>query len=657
MVLSLKTFVTPGKNFLIQRPLTFSRAVFNRSTLAAGLLMAAGALPVEAGVKLAAVFGDHMVLQRDRNISVWGEGDPQATVEVTIASQHVTVSVGTNGTWQASLKPMPAGGPYRLTAAAGDTTVTIQDVLYGDVWLCSGQSNMQMPVKETLPAEQAMAVAKHARIRLGTVAKGWNATQQTSADIKWQVGTPAAAGNFSAVGYYFASELLQDPTLAKVPIGVIDSSVGGTMCEAWIPQTALAGCDPAILHDSMFGIKPAMLYNAMIAPLGHSPIKGVIWYQGEGNASHPETYPWLLSTLIAQWRLQFDSPDLPFAIVQLPDFSSPGDSYHWPWQREAQAQVARAIPHTSLVVGIETTDGNNLHPKQKREIGRRAALLVRRDVYQEKIVGSGPTFKAARVDETNIWVTFDTAGSPLASRLTNQEVRGFAVAGEDGIYHFASARIDGDRVSVHCAEVPAPKTVRYAWASVPNATLINEAGLPAAPFRTDDFAYDNIEVQPEPVSHVVRTSNYEIRVDGNGRVTSLAVRGAQFLANEPGLAGGTSIPVMFGSKSLADIQNLGPGLLSCSDGSVTFRLQFKPAGMVWSITNQDKDEIKFNIALSTSVRVDRPAESKLVTLSHNNSTVAIAGIDTVSYSDSGAVLQVGIKGKSSRELVFEMNEK
>jgi hypothetical protein len=400
-----------------------------------------------------------------------------------------------------------------------------------------------------------------------------------------------------------------------------------------------------------------MIYNAMIHPLGPASLTGVVWYQGEGNAGQPQTYPQLLSTLITTWRAQFDSPNLPFAIVQLPDFASPWGGYYWSWIRAAQAQVVRTVPHTSLVVGIETTDGYNLHPKQKWEIGRRTALLVRHDVYKENIAGAGPTLKTVRTGPTNIWLTFDIEGSRLINRATNEEVRGFAVAGDDGIYHYASARISGDRVSLECAEVPAPKTVRYAWAGVPHSTLADEAGVPAAPFRTDDFSPRNADVQSEPVSHEVTTSAYEIHVDGNGRVNSLAVRGVQFISNEPGTAGGTSIPVMFGARSLADIENPGPELLTCSDGSVTLSLRFQEEGMVWDITNAQKDEIDFNIALSAPVLVSRPAPAGIITLTHKKSTVAIKGIDSVSDAEDGKVLRVAVKGYSSREIVFDMSGK
>lgn len=281
-----------------------------------------------------------------------------------------------------------------------------------------------------------------------TAGKGWTASPSPSADIKWRTSSPETALNFSAVGYYFAIELLKDPKLAGVPIGVIDSSVGGTTCEGWIPNDTLARFDAKDLHDSMFGIKPGMLYNAMIAPLGRLGLKGVVWYQGEGNANQPGTYAKFLTT----------------------------------------SQAA-------LAVAIGTNDGFN--PKQNREIGRRLALLARRDAYQENLIPSGPSFKEAKMEGQAIRVIFDTKGDGLAS--SDGTVRGFALAGEDGQYRFADASIEGDSVIVKCGDISSPKSVRYAWAGVPSATLTNKTGLPAAPFRTDQQAPGGIEIQKQPV--------------------------------------------------------------------------------------------------------------------------------------------------------------
>jgi sialate O-acetylesterase len=397
-----------------------------------------------------------------------------------------------------------------------------------------------------------------------------------------------------------------------------------------------------------------MLYNAMIAPLGNSPIKGVVWYQGESNSGHPDTYPRLLGTLISDWRKQFDTPQLPFFIVQLPDYASQWDGFYWPWQREAQAKVVQSTPNTDLVIGINTTDGFNLHPKQKLEIGRRTALLARRDVYGENIVASGPVFKSARISGATVEVAFEPGDGGL-SNSSPGEVKGFMVAGHDGIYRFADAKIDGSDVILHYDQIPAPETVRYAWTGVPDSTLVNESGLPASPFRTDNFPCSNVEVQKEPVSHQVTTSAYEISVDGNGKITSLIVHGSQFISNEPGSAGGTSIPGAFGPRALAGIENLGPNLLACSDNDITFLLNFHENTMEWVLTNRSKDDLQFSVALNPKVTVTPTAGTKSFTLTHKKSSLTINGVDEATDSDDGKILQVTVKGGTSRQIQFDMS--
>ena len=605
-----------------------------------------------ADLKLASYFGDHMVLQRDQKTCVWGTANPGARVEVRIGGQKVTTTVAADGDWQAYLQPISAGGPYTLTATSDSQNVKLNDLLYGDVWLCSGQSNMQMPVKECVASEQQNTLADDPNLRLCTVGKGWNAKPQFSADIHWRVCTPDSAREFSAVGYFFANELLKDKTLGEVPIGVIDSSFGGTTCEGWIPEPALSAFPSNQLHDSMFSIKPSMLYNAMIAPLGKAAFKGVVWYQGESNSGHPDTYPRLLSTMITEWRKLFSEPDLPFFIVQLPDYASQWDGFYWPWEREAQEKVAQTTPRTTLVVGINTTDGFNLHPRTKLEIGRRVALAVRRAVYQEDIVASGPTFRSRNIEGSAIRVNFDTHDEGL-SNCAPGNVRGFAVAGSDEIYHFAEARIEGDSVIIRCNDVPAPRNVRYAWAGVPDSTLVNKAGLPAAPFRTDDFPYSNLEVQREPVSHQLTTPAYAIQIDGEGRVRSLTVGNAQFISNEPGLAGGSSIPGIFGNVDLPEIKEVGPALLSCGNGDFTFLLDFQKSGMKWDFVNKGKNDVKFNVALSPQVTIIPGKSGAEVTLRCRNSSMTVTGIDSVLKSENK--IQFEVKAGSSKSAIIEVN--
>ena len=607
--------------------------------------------PSLAGLELASPFADHMVLQRDRKVCIWGTGDDNTRVDVELASQRVTAIVGTNHCWKAYLTPEPAGGPCSMMVSSGESKITVKDILFGDIWLCSGQSNMQLLTKESDASEQKLMVAVREELRLCTVGKSSSTKPQAKADIKWRTCTQDTARNFSAVGYYFGSELIKSAAVSGVPIGLIDSSFGGTTCEGWIPQAALTNFNAQDLHDSMFSMKPSSLYNAMIAPLGESPIKGVVWYQGESNSGHPDTYVPLLSTMIAEWRKQFSTPDLPFLIVQLPDYASQWDGFYWQWAREVQAQVVQSTPNTALVVALNTTDGFDLHPKNKLEIGRRTALQARRLVYGERIVASGPIFKDAKVEGSTMRVTFDTGGDKLTN-LASGGVRGFALAGEDGVYHFANAMIDGNSVVVHLDEVPAPKTVRYAWGAVPNASLFNKSGLPAAPFRTDHFASANIEVLKEPIAHHVTTSAYDILVDGHGKVTSLAVRGAQFLSNEPGMAGGTSIPLMFGGRSLPKVHEIGPDLFACSDDDFTFLFEFKENSMEWVLTNRGKDEVKLNIALSPLVALVQNGNT--TTLTHKKSSMIIHDVDSISDSENGKVLQVLVKGKTSKRLLLDM---
>ena len=592
-----------------------------------------------------------MVLQRERPIRIWGEGEPNAGVKVSLANREAATTVGSDGHWQVVLKPL-YGGPFRLLVSSGGRAISLEDVLCGDVWLCSGQSNMQMPVKECLPAEQEATLAERPKLRLCSVPKSGSATPQTSADIKWRTCTPASARDFSAVGYFFACELLKDRKLARVPIGLIDSSFGGTTCEGWIPQAALGAFATNELHDSMFGLKPAALYNAMIAPLGLAALRGVLWYQGESNSAHPDTYPRLFATMAAEWRKQFDDPQLPFFVVQLPEYVKLWEGFYWPWEREAQAQAVAAVPYSYLVPAIGTTDGFDLHPKQKLGIGRRLALRVRHDVYGERIVAAGPVFRDARVQGSAIRVRFDTGGDGLASSAPGS-VQSFALAGDDGDYHFARARIEGDSVVVECDAVPAPKTVRYAWAAVPNATLVNKSGLPAAPFRTDHLPCANVEVQKEPVSRRVTTSAYDIVINGDGAVTSLVIGEAQFISNQPGIAGGSSIPSFWGPRALANIRELGPRLLSCGDDQVTLQLLFEERRMEWGITNGGKDAIRFQLALAPGVIVSDATPQGGLIVQQGKALLAIQGVDSVAETATGKTLITEVGPGSTRQLVVK----
>lgn len=607
---------------------------------------------VLAELSLPGIFGSNMLIQRNEPVRLWGTSPPQATVRARFGPRQASATAGPDGTWQVSLDPVEAGGPYELTVSDGSETVTLTNVLCGDLWLCSGQSNMQLPVNQADPAEQTMALQGRPNLRLCSVAKTASAKPLASAAIQWRSCTPDSARDFSAVAVFFACELLHDPALTKVPIGLVDSSFGGTTCEGWIPEPALARFRATDLHDSMFGIKPANLYNAMIAPLGHTSFKGVVWYQGESNSAHPETYPALLGTMIDAWRQQFAQPELPFLIVQLPEYANLWEGFCWPWIREKQAEAVQGRKHTALVVSLGTTDGFNLHPPQKQEIGRRAARLARRVAYGENILANGPVFKGATVTGPAIRVTFDTGKDGLASAGTHG-LKGFAVAGRDGVYHFAEARIEGDSVVVQSPEVSEPQTVRYAWGGMPQATLINHAGLPCAPFRTDAQTYANVEIQPQPLTRHVATATYDLVINANGMPSSLLFHGAQFLSNEPGAAGGGSIPGFWGPKPLNQIQENGPDLLTCSDSEVTLQMAFAETSMNWFIQNRGKDPITFQLALSPFAQIAAPLVESVTTLARGTNSVTVEGFNTLTNTPTGTLLSCTIKPGATQAITLK----
>ena len=427
----------------------------------------------------------------------------------------------------------------------------------------------------------------------------------------------------------------------------MDSSFGGTTCEGWIPQPALAKFQASDFHDSMFGIKPANLYNAMIAPLGPTAFKGVLWYQGESNSAHPETYVAFLETMIAEWRRQFGEPDLPFLVIQLPEYANLWEGFYWPWIREAQAQAAGVIPQTGLVVGIGTTDGFNLHPTEKKELGRRAALMARRVAYGERLIARGPVFRSASIEGPAIRVRFDTEGDGLSNK-TSGPLGGFEIAGADGEYHFASAAIDGDTVLVRSDDAPQPQTVRYAWDGMPHATLANRSGLSAAPFRTDTQSPVNAEVQKQQVTRRVATATYEIAVDADGKIVSLIRGGAQFLSNEPGAAGGSSIPGFWGPRPLTRIREVGPRILLCSDDSVTLGMVFEEKSMQWSVINSSKDPIQFQLALSPLAKAPASLDNAQATVSRGDASLTFGGFDTVTNTATGPLLTATIKGGATK---------
>ncbi len=494
-----------------------------------------------ADVRLPAVISDHMVLQQDATAPVWGWADNGEEVTVAIAGQSKSAKAGADGKWMIKLDKLPTGGPHELIVK-GKNTLKVADVLVGEVWLGSGQSNMAMTVSRSKDFEAEQAAANLPSIRMFRESSGPATEPQEGGSGKWEVCSPDTVGNFSATAYFFGRELHK--TL-KVPVGLINSSVGGTPIEAWTSMAAqkdlaelkplfarwdndTATFDPAKaqaafekqqaqwrvaakqardagkqpprapqtpVNPSKNSHHPAVLFNGKIAPLVPYAIRGAIWYQGESNANSArqgagaENYGLQLRTMIADWRGRWGQGDFPFAWVQLPLFhkaqAEPVEETGWTTVREQMLKTLK-VPNTGMAITLDLGEANDIHPKDKHGVGKRLAMWALAKVYNQKsIVASGPLPDGYEVGGEEVVLSFRYA---TGLKANGEELKGFAIAGADQKWLPAKARIDGDQVIVWHPGVKQPKAVRYAWADNPDANLINGAGLPASPFRTDQSA-------------------------------------------------------------------------------------------------------------------------------------------------------------------------
>lgn len=502
-------------------------------------------LCAHATVTLPAIFKDHMVLQRDQPIPVWGLAEAGHEINVKFADQTKITKADKNGRWKVVLNPLPASIDPRILRVSGQSTVVVRNVLVGEVWLCSGQSNMAMTVKGVAGAEKEMAAADFPQIRMFFVQSFTATTPQEQCQGVWQACSPRTIANFSAAAYFFGRELHQ--TL-KVPVGLINSSVGGTTIESWTsmeamqkePQlqpllkrwqqdvdlfekpdnrakndaskkqwqdaakAALAAKKPAPRQPAYVGSdplnpnRPGNLFNGKIAPLIPFAMRGVIWYQGESNAGNGPLYAIQLPLMIRDWRTRWGA-EMPFAWVQLPNFqkreTDPMAPSTWARLREAQAK-AQATPHTGMTINLDIGDAANIHPTNKQQIGHRLALWARAKVYGEKIQWSGPQFESHAIQDGKVVVHFQHADG-LKTADGSVAVKGFAIADETKHWQWAEARIEGKQIIVSHAGIQKPVAVRYAWANNPDVNLINGSALPAAPFRTDDWPMDNASLPPK----------------------------------------------------------------------------------------------------------------------------------------------------------------
>ena len=501
--------------------------------LLAGLLGGALTLGLgsaaSAAVKPHGLFTDGAVLQRGVRVPVWGAANTGERVTVEFQGQKVNTTAK-DGAWKVWLKPLKAGGPFTLTVS-GENTVEVKNVLVGEVWIASGQSNMEWPLTATKTGEQAIAGSADPELRLLTIAKATSDTPVREVTARWMEAKPDTTPRFSAVAYHFARTLRQR---LKVPVGIIHTSWGGTYAEAWTSretlqsEPGLTGIVPAyemakrtypfrmMEYRNMVEAqrtaalaegkeppkppnppgdpgaagnpnRPSVLYNAMIAPLIPYAIQGAIWYQGESNAGRAYQYQTLFPTMIRNWREDWGQPDLGFYLVQLAPFMAitpePTESA-WAELREAQRLTTLRLPHTGMAVITDVGDEKDIHPRDKQPVGERLAFAALDETYGMPVEGSGPAYAGMKVEGGKIVLRFDHAEG-LAAK--GGKLTGFTIAGADRKWVNADAEIRGRTVVVSSPSVSNPVAVRYGWANFPVLNLWNGAGLPASPFRTDEF--------------------------------------------------------------------------------------------------------------------------------------------------------------------------
>ena len=511
---------------------------------ALGVLLAACAAPATSPTKtvevtLAPPFGDHAVLQRDKAVPVWGRAGAADAVTVTFHGQSVRTVAGPDGRWRVRIGPFAASSEPADLVVAGASTLTLHDVVVGEVWLCSGQSNMEFTVDDggstyrVNGPDAEVATANDPLIRQLKVERTVSTVPaETVRTGGWQPASPKTVGGFTAVGYFFAREVHR---ALGVPVGIIDSPWGGTPIESWMSDPARNSTSLAAVLDARWKKQlsewppervarypadmaawekvereakanntknllpwpqppaaldspalPGGLFNAMIAPLQPVALRGVLWYQGESNVGHGEEYAELFKTMIRSWREGFGQGDVPFYFVQLANFGDEGERADrgWAWLREAQEQ-ALALPNTGMAVTIDIGEAHNIHPRNKQEVGRRLALIARARVYGLPPEVSGPVFAGAAREGAAMRVRFTHVGDELQAH--GGEPQALELAGADRVFHPATGIIQTDSLLVSSPEVGEPVAVRYAWTNSPRANLYGDTGLPVVPFRSDSW--------------------------------------------------------------------------------------------------------------------------------------------------------------------------
>jgi sialate O-acetylesterase len=488
---------------------------------------------LSADVRLPSVIGDNMVLQQGMEVPIWGWADPceQIVIKFGISNIAWGGEADANGNWMVKIKPGQPGGPYDMTIE-GKNTITLKNILVGEVWVCSGQSNMEFPLNRAINGGQEVNEADYPQIRFFTVGKKVSYEPMKNCKGQWMQCSPKTAGGFSAVGYFFGRQLHKE---LNAPIGLINASWGGTPAESWMSREYLENDnnfkpilkryeETSVNYPELYKkylsardqyrkdtaklraegktvppepeapvgpnhpYSPTGLYNGMILPIVPYGIRGAIWYQGESNAGRAYQYRTLFPAMIKNWREKWGEGNFPFLYVQLANWravkSGPAQS-DWAELREAQLMTL-STPNTGMAVTIDVGEANSIHPTNKQDVGKRLALWALAKTYGKDIEYSGPLYQLMEVEGSKAILHFEHVGGGLVAG-GGGPLKGFAIAGQDKKFVWAEAKIEGDKVVVSSDKIAEPVAVRYGWADNPVCNLYNKAGLPASPFRTDTW--------------------------------------------------------------------------------------------------------------------------------------------------------------------------
>lgn len=449
-------------------------------------------ITVFADIRLPAVISSHMVLQQKSTVKIWGWSEPGEKISLNTDWDTTTYkTVGSSGAkWSIDIKTPAGGGPYKISLK-GYNSIVLEDVLVGEVWVCSGQSNMEMNVNWGLPYANEVANAANNNIRFFNVSKTTADAPQEDLKANWVVSDSTSMKKFSAIGYFFGQKLQQE---LNVPIGLINASWGGTPAEVWTPEeyikadTLLTNAAAKLTPSDHWPVTPAATYNAMIYPLTKFSIAGTIWYQGESNVGTAYAYKQLFTTMIGAWRKAWNK-EFPFYYVQIAPFAGYGDSISAAFLREAQTK-AMQYPNTGMVITSDLVDNiNDIHPKLKKEVGLRLANYALAQTYSKNgLAYKSPVYKSMKIEKNKIRVFFDNADKGLMSK--NGPPSGFYIAGENGHFVPAQAKIDGNTVVVWNKDIKSPTAVRFGFTSAAMANLFSTEGLPVNLFRTDNNQSD-----------------------------------------------------------------------------------------------------------------------------------------------------------------------